>query len=437
MKSFERMKNLTKRKVMLSALFFLILLGGCKKKGNIVPAFDNPPVGLNYTDTISLKLETLTDDSVLSSIAAYNLLGKYNDPVFGITQAGFYTQVRLTGNSVDFGTNVVLDSVILALDYQSLYGSETDPLNIKVYEISDDLYPDSSYYSNHYLNILSEIASYTFVPAINDSVSVGGEKTTPHLRIPLSSAFGQKLLNAGGTTDLENNDNFLEFMKGLYVAMDSSQTFAQGTGSIVSFDLLSAVSGLTIYYTNTDSAQQYQYTFVVNSECAKYNVFNHDYTGTEVEQAFNQTEIFDTAYNYLQGAAGLQVKINFPYIESLKNQNLLINKVELVIPVENNKIGNYPVPDNITVSKLNENGELEFLPDFLEGVTYFGGNYDEINQEYVLNISRHVQELINGKENDYGLLVKVSGASIYPNRVVLGAPNNPNKKVTLRVYYTK
>ena len=169
----------------------------------------------------------------------------------------------------------------------------------------------------------------------------------------------------------------------------------------------------------------------------QYNVFNHDYTGTEVEQAFNQTEIFDTAYNYLQGAAGLQVKINFPYIESLKNQNLLINKVELVIPVENNKIGNYPVPDNITVSKLNENGELEFLPDFLEGVTYFGGNYDEINQEYVLNISRHVQELINGKENDYGLLVKVSGASIYPNRVVLGAPNNPNKKVTLRVYYTK
>jgi len=323
------------------------------------------------------------------------------------------------------------------LDYYSLYGSETDLLNIKVYELSDDLYPDSTYYSNQYKNVASEIASYTFVPAINDSVMVDTVKMKPHLRIPLSATFGQKLLNAGGTSDLENNDNFLQFMKGLFVAMDSTQTFAQGTGAIVSFDLLSAISGLTLYYTNTDSAKQYQYTFVVNSECAKYNVFKHDYTGSEVEQAFNQPGIFDTAYNYLQGGAGLQVKINFPFIESLKNQNILINKVELVIPVENTKIGSYPVPDKITVSKLNENGDLEYLPDFLEGPTYFGGEYDEINQEYVLNISRHVQELINGKEQDYGLLVKVSGTSIYPNRVVLGAPNNSNKKVTLRVYYTK
>jgi hypothetical protein len=437
MKKIHKFTLAYKRKVLLSAIFLLTLFTACKKKGSIIPSFIDPPIGLNYTDTVSLKLETLREDSVLSSLAAYNLLGKYNDPVFGVAQAGFYTQFRLTGNNVDFGTNIVLDSVILALDYQSLYGSETDPLNIKVYEISNDLYADSSYYSNQHQNILSEIGSYSFTPAINDSVSVGGEKMTPHLRIPLNSTFGQKLLNAGGTTDLENNDNFLQFMKGLYVAMDSNQTFAQGNGSIVSFDLLSAVSGLTLYYTNTDSAKQYQYTFIVNSECAKYNVFNHDYTGTEVEQAFNQPQMFDTVYNYLQGGAGLQVKINFPYIESLRNKNILINKVELIIPAENNKIGNYPVPDNITVSKLNAEGGLEFLPDFLEGVTYFGGSYDEINQEYVLNISRHVQELINGKEKDYGLLVKVSGTSIYPNRVVIGAPNNPNKKVILRVYYTK
>ncbi len=437
MKITTRMIPFLKRKVLLSALFFLVVFSACKKKGNLVPQFDNPPIGLNFTDTVSVKLQTLTEDSVLSSIAAYNLLGKYNDPVFGVAQAGFFTQFRLTGNSVDFGTNVVLDSVVLALDYQSVYGSETDPINIKVYELAEDMYPDSVYYSNHYLNVLSEIAAYTFVPAINDSVTVDTVKTTPHLRIPLNASFGQKLLNAGGTTDLENNDNFLQFMKGLYVAVDSTQTFASSSGAIISFDLLSAVSGLTLYYTNTDSAKQYQYTFVVNTECAKYNVFKHDYTGTEVEQAFNQPQIFDTAYNYLQGGSGLQVKVNFPFIDQLKSKNILINKVELIIPVENTKIINYPVPDNITVSKLNADGNLEFLPDVNEGATFLGGNYDEINQEYVFNISRHFQELVNGKATDYGLLVKVSGTSIYPNRVVIGAPDNSNKKVTLRVYYTQ
>jgi hypothetical protein len=48
-----------------------------------------------------------------------NLLGVYNEPVYGQQVASVLTQLSLTSNNPQFGTEAVVDSVVLTLPYFS------------------------------------------------------------------------------------------------------------------------------------------------------------------------------------------------------------------------------------------------------------------------------------------------------------------------------
>ncbi|HSM64544.1 MAG TPA: DUF4270 family protein, partial [Gillisia sp.] len=48
-----------------------------------------------------------------------NLLGVYNEPVYGQQVANVLTQLSLTTNNPEFGTQPIVDSVVLTLPYYS------------------------------------------------------------------------------------------------------------------------------------------------------------------------------------------------------------------------------------------------------------------------------------------------------------------------------
>ena len=56
-------------------------------------------------------------DSVRSSQTVYALLGYYESTNLLDAKASFYTHLRLSDNSVDFGLNPILDSAVLTLAY--------------------------------------------------------------------------------------------------------------------------------------------------------------------------------------------------------------------------------------------------------------------------------------------------------------------------------
>ena len=67
------------------------------------------------TDTVTLVVSTVREDSLRSDELSLSLLGNYIDPEIGQTRAGFYSQVRLSSPDIDFGTNAVADSLTLSL----------------------------------------------------------------------------------------------------------------------------------------------------------------------------------------------------------------------------------------------------------------------------------------------------------------------------------
>lgn len=434
---------LMRKVVLLSAIFFLAFNFSCKKDGELNPDFDNGNLSISYVDTFSLKTTLVEEDSLRTDLSIYHLLGLYHDQNFGKVSSSIYTQLLLTGVNVDFGTLPVLDSVVLTLEYQGLYGDTSTPMNVVVYEINTPMSKSTDYYSNTYLNYkTTAIGSLIFVPNKNDSVSIAFDtiKRAPHLRIPLTNAFGQALLGAD-STQLANNTNFTSFMNGLYITTFdsvSNTALTPGTGSIAYFNMNSALSTVTLYYNDTS-----KYDFSISTDGVKYSRFAHNYNGTDIEKHLppvNPTR--DTTVTYLSTMAGVKTKLEIPYIkELLKEGNVIINKAELIITLEDGLayegVYDQELP-SISLVGIDANGDAFFIPDFYEGQDYYGGSYNLTSKTYKFNLARHVNDLLYNTTTDYGMYLIANGGTVTSNRSVIGSNTSPNlSKMRLNITYTK
>ncbi len=82
---------------------------------------------------------------------------------------------------------------------------------------------------------------------------------------------------------------------------------------------------------------------------------------------------------------------------------------------------------------------LLFIDDEYEGAEYFGGYFDSLQNFYSFRITRHIQHLMMGDEEDYGLVLNI--ASPYNNAYHLQLSgtdtlNNLNSCVKLELRYT-
>jgi hypothetical protein len=403
--------------IILFSLFFT----GCKKDNNI--GLDVQPesdrLDVIYQDTVTLRVFTMPEDSVSTDERTYNLLGSYADPVFGLSRAEIMTQVRISSNNVTFGTNAAADSVVLYLDYQDYYGEPSDtldPQQIFVYELTKDIYKDSSYYSNldpaAFFTAGTETA-VTYTPRPGDSV----------LAIKLSDDYAQRIIAAGGTDVLLDNDHFLNVFKGLYLATNQ----LSAGGSIVSFNLLSASTKMVLYYHN-DSDPDITYNLLINSNCARINLFKHDYTGTAISNLL-LGGLQDTLA-YIQGGCGLRAKIVFPYISSFSSSSsCAIIKAELVVNLASSDLITYPPPEGLSVRAISADGSLEVIPDdpLYMGVAYYGGSYDDASGQYKINITRYVQQLVSGQHGNTGLYLFPASTRISMDRAVITSGMNSNR----------
>ena len=114
------------RKAAVLSVLFLIVLISCKKNGELYPEFNNENLSIHFTDTLNVVTTLLKDDSIPTLAVSANLLGIYNDSIFGKASASFYTEITLSGANVNFGDNALIDSVVLSMKYgntTSFYGN--------------------------------------------------------------------------------------------------------------------------------------------------------------------------------------------------------------------------------------------------------------------------------------------------------------------------
>lgn len=424
---------------LLFALFFLSVLFfySCKKDGELIPAFDSGSVNLVKVDTFSILTKLVREDSIRTDLSAFNLLGLYNDPIFGLASSSIYSQVTLNGLNVDFGAGATLDSAILTLQYQGIYGDTLSSLNINVFEITTQMDKSTNYFSNTFLtHDPNPITSLSFIPNLKDSIYTlfDSLNKAPHLRINLGSTFGNRILAESAGTNLANNTNFTNFFKGLYITTTNSvqnSTLSSGQGSIVYFNINSALSTVTIYYNDTS-----KYSFLMNAESVKYSRFDHNYTGTDIEAQLLGNG--DTTLTYVQTLAGVKTKIEIPHIKRILNEgDVAINQAKLTVTLENNSDLTFAAVPTLTLVGISEEGTSVFLPDFFEGLNFFGGFLEQTEKTYTFNIPRHLHSMIYNPSENKGMYLLATGQSISANRSVLGTQKNSTAKLKLEIIYTK
>lgn len=398
----------------------------------------NDLLNVSYVDTTTLitktvKMDSLrTDETIMNYVTTDALLGIYLDPIFGKSTASIYTQLKLNTDNPGFGTNPIIDSVVVSLVYNSLYYGKTEKVmqNVNIFEITEDLKVENSYYSANSLSTSAvDLAnSYAFIPNLTKTDTIFGEALKPQLRIPLDNNFGQSILNNQGTINLSNNTSFQSYLKGFYITTENTVSLNSGEGNILRYNLSDSQTRLTLYYHN-DSGDSLKYDFSMSS-VAHFSRFSHDFTVVDTALS-SQLIVGSPKQNdlvFVQGMSGLKVKIEIPYIMGWNKLGAIgVNKAELVIKVNTSatyKLDTFAAPEKLILYGIDDDGNDYVLPDFSEGSNYFGGVYNPTAHEYRINISRYIEQILTGKRKNNGLHLLVSNGAINANRSVIGGGGN-------------
>lgn len=431
-----------KKNYMLLTLLLAVcafVFDSCKKSttndDSLIPS--NGKSKTAFVTNFKVNAVTVKSDSVRTDITVVSLLGSYIDPVFGMSKASVATQLFLPIPNVDFGTNPMVDSLVLAIRYKDAYGSVSsinDGQVLEAYELTQNL-TTKPYYSNEsingFYNPSQKLCAQWFMPKLYDSVIVDGVKRAPQLRVRLANQLGQKLLLAGGNGQqgLQTNESFVSIFKGLYLTVNNVQS--SGQGSILSFDLLSTDTKMTLYYHN-DAGSQLKYDFTIAGSSPRFNVFEHNYAGTAIEKQLNGTAL-DTNKVYIQTMGGVETKLMLPFLNTFKDSaNTIINKAELVLNIEESS--NYPPPAKLYLLAINADGTTTVTKDMeLESATYVNGLYNTDTKQYVFNMARHMQAIMSGSVSNYGFILYPLNDVVSANRVIIKAKND----IQFNLTYTK
>ncbi|MCC6635065.1 MAG: DUF4270 family protein [Chitinophagaceae bacterium] len=422
------MKNL------LSVFFISIIITSCTKisttdiGNNLIPPID----GINTLDTIIdvQSFNVLADSFRISKYQEMVLGNIDNDPLMGSTKAIINAVFKPSYFPFYFPVSkdsLTLDSVVLVLSYQGLYGDTTNPIHLKVFEISqtsklkaDTVYPVSATMNTAGLlgeKIISDPRK------LADSVKAFSENAKNQIRIPLNNSFGNKLLKQFDSSNAYfSDDQFESIFRGFSIIPQA------GSNTLLRVALNDTNSKVALYYkykqrvTGVDTSVITYYRPAGITSGASNNIIRNR-TGSQSAQYLTNASNVEDSLLFLQAGLGNYVRIKTPGITGLSNR--VIHRAELIMEQEANDVntdGLFTTPNLFlcAISTHPDSAAYRFyIPKdivtsgadgLVENLALFGGNAVNATDpngkkisSYNFNITRYIQSIILGKQSVYDL----------------------------------
>lgn len=394
-------------------------------------------------------------------------LGKYNDPIYGTSEASILTQLILSESNPDFGTDPEIDSVVLTLPFysrqveeneyvlDSVYGNGSFTLNI--YESNqflrnfdpgeDGEFEESQlYYSDQLSELQSNIentplaTSEVITPSeMTESMILFNQLTednidtvsvSPRIRMNLPvDYFTEKIFDESNSEFLVSNNSFINYLRGFYLKAEQ-----ESSENIMSmFNMNGDDANITIYYRTMRAApsteiiedpeleERYE-TYELNFNGNKLNLYENDFSVDLSDQ--NQAEGEENIYlKGGEGSVGVIDLFNGPdsnddgvsdELEELRNNNWLINEANLDFYVnEDIATSNENLINRILIYDLDNETVLE---DFQRDPTasenpltsrsiHLGRLQEKDNGDkfYRIRLTNHINNIINNNEDNVRL----------------------------------
>lgn len=388
-----------------------LLVSSCDTAKEIGSDLFSVEVGLNYTDTLTIKSSTIQLDSTYTSGPSAFLFGSLKDPNIGQVSSNFYTQMSNV-DTLKAKDNSVLGSAKLYLVYSSFRGDTTKLQTMKIYKLTDTLSRLVPYFSNTVKGYESKpIKTFSFYPRpIKRYIADGDTVSMDTLIVDLSKELGKELMGYSSSAETNSGgSSFRKVFKGLYFENASA-----ADGAVVSFS--SNYSRLDLRYTTPGDTNKYFVpfhfalsTYSQTEVLAKYNYFMFNRNGSLISNLKSPGQsVASTLTNnksFVQKGLGLATKLTIPYLAKLKNNKYIaVNKAELIVEPSSD------VPADLRLDKLSlvrgnsgSNRPLRSaygLSYFLsEGASGFNtATYNSSTKTYTFNITSLVQNIISGRE---------------------------------------
>ncbi len=398
--------------IIMGLTFFLF--NACVKESNVGSGLltDDQLLSHTFVDTVSIQAITLEMDSFNTTGLSKVALGEINDADFGLSSAGFVSEINLPGNNFTFGSDAVIDSVVFTLKYIDVYGDEGQEHLISVSQLDEPLNDTLSYYSDN--NVTATVVLGDTLVSFNSEDSITGPDGIENniLAIKLNSELADQIMSVDGGLELAADDAFHDYLKGIKVNIVSGG-LAVDQGSMARFSLHDPDSRIIVYYTSNASSLSAE--FPINSSAKSYIFADYDYSS----MALVENQLLDTLSNFdqyaLSGIGGVKTRLSFPFINELQGQSLAIAKAQLVLPkgrtssvFENpSEIWIQNISTTLYTASSDENFYYIDITEYLQQVILNeqSSNYlDLVISDYFENISRTI---INGPLNEEPLKLSI------------------------------
>ena len=431
-------------------LFLIVLfIGACEDPiqlgAGLVQGEVNDP---EFTDTIDLVARTIMADPPITfrnsssfSNSTY-LVGEINDPVFGRYSSVAYFDAFLS-NSFPELENSVIDSVILVLALDSLgqYGDENEVHNLELYQLEDvlDVESGDTLLSDLRLEYSpTPLGSFSGTINFEDSLTVYSPtvdtliQIPPELRVPLDVSFWDPV--ARDTLINASNETLAEYLKGFALVSTTAQN------SMVGLGLSGNAARVDFYYTTVIPPDTAKAIFSIFNGLNKHSYFEHDYSGTEVEAAIGDS--INQEYIYLHSMAGVNIEFDLAPLLDLTNDVVINNAVLELSVKEDDPL--YPPINRLLASYYND-GVLFVVEDIAlsSDFRFFGGRVNKINidgikyDQYNLNITNHLNNLLNGSITETDLIISSFSTQEQARRSVIYGRDNQVQPARLKLIITK
>jgi len=434
-----------------------------------------PPVdGVITKDTVlQIKIKNAGYDTIAVGISDNHVLGYLNDAVFGKTTASINFQVAPPGIPFSWGidkNNIILDSVVLCIKYAGAWGDTDQAIKLHAYMMDPEVVFDNDSVYNNKITFekgkeISELATGTTVyPSLLNNVDTTKgfytEVATNQIRMRLSNAFGQQLIDYDSATVYKDEATFYSYLRGIIVEPE------QTGHALMQVNLTDTSTRLALYYHSRNGADTATRRFtpdVVTS--ASSNTILRDYQDTEIPSYISSADSSDDKI-FIQTSPGTYATIDISALSSMPN--VIVHRAEILM---------YQIPDgdtdltppNLFLSAYSTDYARIFAIPY--DVTFFGNSINNLTQfgvapklkdnkyYYSFDISRYVQGIITRHEKIHSLILNAPyNQYIYPEenpvfavpvpisspslntvatgRVLLGGGNNSQYKMKLHIVYS-
>lgn len=313
----------------------------------------------------TVELETHLGDSSVTTGLARIFEGKYHSPDFGIIAAHSYFDFNPPGYSQsEFGSDAIVtvkfDSISLILRYDDFsYGDTTQLQTLHIYKLKQTIELDEK----------SQLYTTSSVAADTDPwVTCQFYRPQEHwendttLEIRLPDEFGLELVDLMQAQSdlLETYVNFRTYFKGIKLSPGTDDNAA-----VNSFVLNSEYPVIRLHYTTIGggvATEENKIDMTVNTSVA-FSQIGTDRSTTLLQSLSSNNPLPSTETGnkvHLQGLTGLYTKLSFPDLNEilkLGKQVIISSAILYVYPVSGTYSGFTPLPANLSLNYLDENGK--------------------------------------------------------------------------------